>query len=172
MVGGWEEGEVYWFDWLIDPSVSPATRLNLVIHSVMASSWEYWGETLSSTPGLLLNGSTLAYIWTHSLIRVDIFFNEGSTWDNVHLLNFLPGSWKFLSSYLLETKCFMYVRPGQVLPVKGSAATSCLHHPLCWRKNKDDCFVCISLACICQEYNSVLPKQTQNDNKAKRYILE
>lgn len=118
----------------------------------------------------------LAYIWTHSWEEGrHVFLNEDGTWERTcfsYLCNFLPGSRRFLSSYSLETKCFMYIKPGQnqVLPLKGTGATSCLHHPLCWRKNRDGCFICTFLVCACQRYTSALPKQVQNDNKAKRYL--
>ena len=103
----------------------------------------------------------LAYIWTHSWDEGrHVFLNEDGTWEKTcfsHLCNFLPGSRRFLSSYSLETKRFMYIKPGQnqVLPLKGTGATSCLHHPLCWRKNRDGCFICTFLACACQRYTSL-----------------
>lgn len=125
MVGGWEEGlRFVGLVWLIPPVFS-AAWLDLVTHSTAASSWECWGETLSSIPGLPPNGprSTPGYIWTCSLDEDRHVICSDSTWDKnffFDLLNNLSGSRRFLSSCSLETKCCMYIEPlqNQVLLLK------------------------------------------------------
>lgn len=159
MVGRRVEVHSFWFDWFTSFPCCLTASGDSLRNDFFLRVLGWMKPELHPRPAI--EWFHLAYIWTHSWDEGrHVFLNEDGTWEKTcfsHLCNFLPGSRRFLSSYLLETKRFMYIKPGQnqVLPLKGTGATSCLHHPLCWRKNRDGCFICTFLACACQRYTSL-----------------
>lgn len=119
----------------------------------------------------------LAYIWTHSWDEGrHVFLNEDGTWEKTcfsYLCNFLTWFQK-VSLFIFVGNQMLYVHKAWAEP--GSSPernwSHILSSPSSLLKEKQRWLFYLHLPSLCVPtvHLSALPKQVQNDNKAKRYL--